>query len=174
MRRGATGDDAFVLPGQAWFGAAPGQVATLLGSCVSMVCWHPTRRLGGLCHFVLPRRPRGGPPGAADGRYGEEAIMLMYQHVRRHGTDPGEYHAWLFGGATQTEDGDGPGVMAEIGRRNVECARRECAATGFALRAEDVGGGTYRRLRLDLSTGTVDVARGPMAHAQPVFATARG
>jgi hypothetical protein len=49
---------------------------TLLGSCVAITLWHPTRRIGGMCHFLLPERKRrtNEPP---DGRYGDEAVAEM-------------------------------------------------------------------------------------------------
>jgi chemotaxis protein CheD len=31
-------------------------IRTVLGSCVSITLWHPVKRVGGMCHFLLPTR----------------------------------------------------------------------------------------------------------------------
>lgn len=46
--------DRFLNPGEIFFGGSGFRVRTLLGSCVSIVLWHPNRHLGGMCHYLLP------------------------------------------------------------------------------------------------------------------------
>ncbi|MBL8511280.1 MAG: chemotaxis protein CheD, partial [Betaproteobacteria bacterium] len=50
--------DIFLQPGEFYFGDADTRIRTLLGSCVSITMWHPTRRIGGMCHYMLPTRGR--------------------------------------------------------------------------------------------------------------------
>ena len=72
------GDDireVFLQPGGFYFGGGRTRISTLLGSCISITLWHPARRIGGMCHFMLPTR--GQPAGAPlDGRYADEALAL--------------------------------------------------------------------------------------------------
>lgn len=54
-----------LLAGQLYFGTQAGTVRTLLGSCVALVLWHPQRRIGAMCHYLLPgRQRRDGSPDA--------------------------------------------------------------------------------------------------------------
>jgi chemotaxis protein CheD len=47
-----------IMPGQWHFGPEQITVKTLLGSCVALTLWHPQRRIGGMCHYLLPDRKR--------------------------------------------------------------------------------------------------------------------
>ena len=52
----------FLRPGEYIVAASPTQVATVLGSCVSVCIWNPTRGYGAVNHFLLPL----GGAGASD------------------------------------------------------------------------------------------------------------
>ena len=67
---------------------------TLLGSCIAITIWHPGRRIGGMCHFLLPSRARR-PGDALDGRYGDEAMEAMMDLLKLTQTKPSEYAAGL-------------------------------------------------------------------------------
>ena len=98
------GQDLHLLAGQLYFGNQAKTIRTLLGSCVAVTLWNPRRRLGGMCHFLLPNRQRAdGTP--LDGRFGEEALYLLVQALLRAGTKPQEYVSHLYGGADTMPDG---------------------------------------------------------------------
>ena len=46
---------------------------------MALTLWHPQRRLGGMCHYLLPERG-GATTVGLDGRYGTEAIDLLQLH----------------------------------------------------------------------------------------------
>lgn len=153
-------DWTYLKPGETFFGPGPGDVRTLLGSCVAVTLWHPRRRLGGMCHFVLPERARGAAD--LDGRYGDEALLLLEQAMTRAGTLPREYQAGVFGGGNMfpnfnTVNG------ARVGDQNIERARVLVRRYGFRLVQEDVGGYAYRHVTLDLNAGTVSLRRTEVA-----------
>ena len=52
------GEHLTLMPGQLHFGGHAATLRTLLGSCLAVTLWHPERRLGGMCHFLLPSRQR--------------------------------------------------------------------------------------------------------------------
>ena len=72
------GQDLNLLAGQLYFGGEASVVRTLLGSCVGITLWNPKRRLGGMCHFLLPQRAPD-PNGGLDGRFGEEAVQMLVE-----------------------------------------------------------------------------------------------
>ena len=142
--------EVFLNPGEFHFGEGKSRISTLLGSCISITLWHPRRRIGGMCHYMLTER--GRPADAVlDGRFGSEAFELFLQHVDAAGTSPREYQAKLFGGGNMLS---GPsGGKLEIGQRNIEYGRQWLASRQIALIAEHVGGSGRRKLHFDLWSG---------------------
>lgn len=128
-------------------------VRTLLGSCVAITLWHPTRRVGGMCHYVVPRRGRAERARGLDGRYAEEAVRMFIEAVHRHGTRPAEYEVGLFGGGSQFPSQRGR--TFDVPGQNVEAGRILLRLAGFRVGAEHVGGTGPRVVELDLTTGTI-------------------
>jgi chemotaxis protein CheD len=145
----------FLNPGEFHFGEKNTRISTLLGSCVSITLWHPRRRIGGMCHYMLTERKR--PANAPlDGRFASEAFELFLQQVEAAGTRPSEYQAKLFGGANMLADSSGN--QLDIGPRNVAHGRQLLASKHIALMAEHVGGSGRRKLHFDIWSGDVWLA----------------
>jgi chemotaxis protein CheD len=134
------------------FCGAPARIRTLLGSCVSITLWHPAKRLGGMCHFMLPERLRG-QGDTLDGRYGTEAMALFDREIARHGTRPREYVAKIFGGGNMFPTQPPSPQSIDVGSRNIAIAERLLAERGIRVAAEHLGGGGHRKLIFDVSSG---------------------
>ena len=170
------GEDVSLMPGQLHFSGHAASIKTLLGSCVALTLWHPKRGFGGMCHFLLPTRTRT-PSDKPDGRYGDEALDMLLQHMRQARTDPSEYHAHLYGGADTMPEGTG--LKFNVGERNIEIGWQFVDRWGLQLQGVDVGEDVPRTAKLVLATGEVEMRRGqgrappvqmPTAHA-PVLRT---
>ena len=142
--------EVFLNPGEFHFGEGKTRISTLLGSCVSITLWHPRRRIGRMCHYLLTERVRS-ENAALDGRFGSEAFGLFLRHVDAAGTRPCEYQAKLFGGGNMFTGR--PGSRIEIGPRNVGYGRQWLASRHIAPDAEHVGGSGRRKLHFDLWSG---------------------
>lgn len=142
-------------PGDFHFGAGHTRISTLLGSCVSVTLWHPRKRIGGMCHYMMAERDR--PDGSTlDGRYASEAFALFLMHVDKAGTRASEYQAKLFGGANMF--GQKPDTKLDIGGRNIDAAHRFLTAQHIAVMAEHIGGSGRRKLHFDVWSGNVWLA----------------
>lgn len=142
------GDFRFFSP---MAGVDPPQLYTLLGSCVSVILWHPERRVGGMSHSLLPAASAKKSAAARDGRYCEDAIVLFSKELMRTGTLAAQYHVYLVGGGNMF-----PTTNKQlIGDRNVEVTRACLKEAGFRVRAEHVCGDAYRTVELNLTTGVV-------------------
>lgn len=151
------GQDLVLMPGQMYFGGRAASIRTLLGSCLSITLWHPGRRIGGMCHFLLPSRTRrAGEP--LDGRYGDEAMEAMMGMLSLTDTRPAEYVAHLYGGADTMPEGGG--LRFNVGERNIEQGWKLVDQYGFQLEGIDVGEDVPRTVALDVATGVVDMRRG--------------
>lgn len=146
--------DVFLQPGAFYFGEGATRIRTLLGSCVAITLWHPALRIGGMCHYLLPRRG-SARTGELDGRYGDEAVELFLRELKARGTRPVDYEVKLFGGGNMflgTAGGLSRGGVAAI---NVQAGRELLARSGFSILAEHVGGEGHRQVVFELWNGYV-------------------
>jgi chemotaxis protein CheD len=145
--------DVFLHPGDYWFGDGGTRVHTVLGSCVSITAWHPVRHVGGMCHYLLPKRD-AYLEEAPDARYADGAVALFLRDMQRSGTAPGEYEMKMFGGSEQF-----PHLLRssalDVAARNIESGRDLLERHGFILSSRNLGGVGPRRLIFDIATGTV-------------------
>jgi len=153
--------DIFLQPGEFYFGDYATRIRTVLGSCVAITMWHPELRIGGMCHYMLPKRPRSATGAPLDGRYAEEAMKLFLRELRASGTNAADYQVKLFGGGQMFAARAGSGHMTSVSERNVIYGRAAIADGGFRLSAQDLGGFGHRNICLDLWTGDVWVRRNP-------------
>lgn len=157
MAPGQPGEPLVLLPGQWHVGRHVAQMRTLLGSCVAIVLWHPQRRLGAMCHYLLPSRRRA-PGMALEGRFGDEAMTLMAQALRHRQLPAHEFQAHLYGGADTLPDS--LGTKLNVGERNIEAGWALIEQHGYTLQAVDVGDNLPRTVSLCLRSGQVQVRRG--------------
>lgn len=153
--------EIFLHPGDFHFGDAETRIVTLLGSCVSITVWHPRLRVGGMCHYMLPSRGVIPEGAGYDGRYGDEAMLLLMKNIWRVGAEPAEFEAKLFGGANmfpllcQKNE-------ANVGERNLEMAQVLIERHEISLKAQHVGGDGHRKLMFDVWSGDVWLKHQPM------------
>jgi chemotaxis protein CheD len=153
--------DIFLQPGDFYFGEEKTRIRTLLGSCVAITLWHPKLHIGGMCHYMLPRRPdrKLATPPVPDGRYAEDAIKMFLAEVRRAHTRTADYQVKLFGGGRMFLPGTNATHHPTISETNVEFGLAAIAQCGFRRIAQDLGGDSLRNVMLDLWSGNVWVRK---------------
>lgn len=151
--------EVFLQPGELYFGDRHTRIRTLLGSCVSLVLWHPDKKLGGMSHFMLPTRRKEGTE-RLDGRYGDEALAMLLDEIRLSRTRAQEYSIRLFGGGNMFPD-VGRVNERHIGEQNIQAAKRLIQAHGLLCQAEHVGGLGHRHLIFDVWSGRVAIKHSP-------------
>ncbi|PCK07126.1 MAG: chemotaxis protein CheD [Alteromonadaceae bacterium] len=160
-----SGDEYHLNPGEFYFSTAQDRIHTLLGSCVAITLWHPRLRVGGMCHFLLPRCPSMAH-GARDiaisgGRYSDSAMALFEREAQKLGTPLSDYQAKIFGGSnmlainTLTHDDS-------IGTKNTEAALKHLAEHNIPLLVAHVGETGHRRIVFDVANGDVWVKHEPL------------
>lgn len=153
MKKPAADIDIFLQPGEFYFGNASTRIRTLLGSCVAITLWHPTRLVGGMCHYMLPSRHK--PGSQLDGKYAEEAMELFLLEAARHSTQLEEYQVKLFGGGTMFPGYGKKTASATVADNNVAAAHRLVARHCLQLSAEDLGRSGHRNVIFDIRSGHV-------------------
>ncbi|MEW6765119.1 MAG: chemotaxis protein CheD [Pseudomonadota bacterium] len=140
----------YLKPGEMYFGGGAIELKTLLGSCVAITLWHPRRKVGGMCHIMLPSEVRG----MCDGRHAPCVLEAFMDHLRRSDTVASDYVVKVFGGGRMFNIVQ-PTPSVDIGRRNVEASLELLRQHGFKVSHQDVGGPSYRNVCMNLLDGTV-------------------
>jgi chemotaxis protein CheD len=149
--------EIYLQPGDYYFAGRDTRISTVLGSCVSIIFWHPQLLVGGMCHYMLPERDiecRESDGAALDGRYADEAITLMQKKMAVVGAPLKEYQVKLFGGGNMFP-GANKNRCIQIGTLNVQAARRLAQQHGFTCMAEQLGGIGYREVIFEVWSGEV-------------------
>lgn len=150
MLKPALPREVHLQPGDWHFAGGGTRIHTLLGSCVSLVFWHPRRRLGGMCHFMLPTR--GRPAAELDGRYGDEAMLLLLEAMRSRDSKPAEFQLRIFGGGNMFPNFKSL-PRGHVGQQNIDMANRLVARYGLVTHGEHVGGIGHRHIIFDIWSG---------------------
>ena len=150
--------EIFLNPGDYAFGDEQTRIRTILGSCVAVTFWHPSMRIGAMCHYLLPAR---GPsqtetPG---GKYAEDVIALIATHFANQGFLPASFQVKMFGGSNMFP-GLTLGESLNIGTKNIHRGLAILAHAGFNITNFDLAGGTNGTVVFDLGSGEVWVRQG--------------
>ncbi len=145
----------FLHPGDFIFGEPGTHIHTVLGSCIAICLWHPQLHIGGMCHFVLPSRPKGDARGAElNGRYGDEAVELFDMALKLHQTEYAQYQAKIFGGANMFSKKSNSDETL-IGEKNSAAAMRLLMDRKASIEVVHVGEQGHRRIVMDITSGDV-------------------
>ena len=119
-----------------------------LGSCVAIAICRKDRSLGGMAHAMLPQMVNKNidilKPPEEDARYVDKAIDLLLEKLGKR------CEAKLVGGATLFSSDD-------VGKRNVEAARKKLSEGGIRIVSEDIGGTRARSCFFYADSGKVVV-----------------
>ncbi len=137
-------------------GGVGDQLVTVgLGSCIAIVLYDPTARVGGLAHVLLPSpalsRQDGNPAKSP-----HTAVPRLLELMNERGASSRRVTARLVGGASMFAALAPPGTI-QMGERNVVASKQVLHSHSIPLIGEAVGGDFGRTVRLDVSDGTLQV-----------------
>ncbi|MBW7856881.1 MAG: chemotaxis protein CheD [Leptonema sp. (in: Bacteria)] len=142
--------DVFLHPGEFYWGKENTRIRTLLGSCVSIVVWHPNEHIGGMSHYMLPEGR-----GQKNPKFGDTVVEMILAEIAKNNIKPKEYLAKVFGGGHMFSKLNNKFKHGHVGQANVDAAFSHLNAAGFKIVASDTGGVRYRKLIFDLWSGDV-------------------
>ena len=123
-------------------------ISTVLGSCVSVCIFDPSRKLGGMNHFMLVEGRNMENVGELMRyeRYGSYAIETLINEFLRTGSVKSELQAKVFGGGRILKTDKGSAM--DIGAQNIIYALNFLKNEEIPILAEDTGGEMPRRIFL--------------------------
>ena len=141
----------YLKPGELYLGEQPTVVVTTLGSCVSMIFYEPTRRLGAICHALLP----ADLLQENSFRFVDRAFYWMLEQFQSRGIGPGQIQGKLFGGADVLEFVQGKCRSVTVGQQNIRKALELFETHGLKVQASSLGGTWGRKIFFFTHTGEV-------------------
>lgn len=133
---------------------------TVLGSCVAVCLYDGAAGVGGMNHFLLADpAPIAGEDAHLLNRYGLHSMELLINAMLKRGAARFGLKARIYGGATMREG------LGDIGRRNIEFARKFLANEKIPVLGENVGGTSARRIEFRPAAG---LSRCKVVSSKPV------
>jgi chemotaxis protein CheD len=135
-------------------------IATLLGSCVC-VCLHDAKLgLGGMNHFLLPKKAGSANDDADVILNGDYSMEVLVNGLLNKGANKARLVAKAFGGGTIVSS-----IRMAIGERNAEFAKEWLERERIPLVAFDFGGPWSRKVIFVPKNGDAFCRRSPTTQA---------
>jgi chemotaxis protein CheD len=121
-----------------------------LGSCVGIAIFDPGQSVGGILHFQLPLST-SNPQKALEKpfMFADTGIPAMFKAAYDLGAEKKRLIVKVAGGASVMEDHN----VFNIGERNCIIMKKLFWKNGIMITAEDLGGDSWRTMRLEHETG---------------------
>ncbi|MDX9981214.1 MAG: chemotaxis protein CheD [Lentisphaeria bacterium] len=125
-------------------------VTHALGSCIAVLAYSPTLRVGGMLHYMLPLAS-SSPDKAAlrPAMFADTGIPLLFDELFKLGCKRSDLVIKAVGGAAMYDDHG----KFNIGKRNHTVLRKIFWKNNIMLAAEDVGGHKSRTVRMYIEDG---------------------
>lgn len=152
----------FLQTGDCFFGVQPTLVTTVLGSCLAVTMHAPKMGIGTICHAFLPDSDDGKRRGIIEPqicRFVDTALQNMLESMDKVGIPRRDLVIKMFGGSSGIAVQGMKHSSYDIGRRNVEMARKLLKFARLTVQVEDVGGSKGRKLMFNTHSGEVWVKK---------------
>jgi chemotaxis protein CheD len=139
----------FLHPSTIWISKEPQWVTTILGSCISVCLFDKKKCIGGINHYMLPY---WNGEGLESPRYGNVAISQLFQKMLGFGAKKEDIVCQIFGGAEVLGEQNS---VFNVGKRNIELARKIISEMGILVVSSSTGGKQGRKIHFNTGTGEV-------------------
>ncbi|HLS35347.1 MAG TPA: chemotaxis protein CheD [Bacillota bacterium] len=133
--------------------SAPNRIRTSgLGSCVGVVIYDLSKKVGGLAHIMLPDSNLTREKQFNPYKYADTAIPILLEKLEDLGGRKFAFKAKLAGGAQMFNFETGSKLM-RIGSRNVQAVENILVDLKIPIVASDVGGNSGRTIEFNPDDG---------------------
>lgn len=136
----------YLQPGYIFVNTEPSLISTVLGSGVAVCVWDRVSGIGGMTHFQWPWPGRGDKKTV---KFGVISVVALIEMLIKLGASKENLQAQIYGGGHRYY------FAKDIGRKNVQSARRALKRSHIPIISEDVGGVLGRRLLYHTRTNEV-------------------
>lgn len=144
----------FLMSGEIAFCAEGEIVSTILGSCIAVCIFDEEKKIGGMSHFLIPRREMESSQIESDLRYGDQSTLALLKFFKEKKSDPRKLKVYIVGGASGMAFNG-----SSIGAENLRVVIDILGKFGVAVTRQDVGGDFSRKVEFDTLLGEVRVLK---------------
>lgn len=126
-------------------------ISTVIGSGVSICIFDREKRIGGMNHFIFPFIATRGKTTAL---YGNIATITLIKMMLARDSLVKSLEAQIYGGAYHPEKSN-----EDIGRKNIEIARKVLLKNQIPITSQDVGGEKGRKVVFNTKTNEVAILK---------------
>lgn len=141
----------FLNIGDFYFGSKNIQIKTVLGSCISIVLWHPKSDICSMSHCLLYDRDK--EDSQLDFKLGKDVITEILIKTKFRQIHQSEYVTKIFGGGNIVDKQNG--LVGNIGSKNSLNILKMLKENGFRIHTSDVGGNYGRKIIFHGDNGDV-------------------
>ncbi len=127
-------------------------IARSLGSCIALVIYDRTNKVGGMAHVLAPE---GNDEKRLDkpAMYPEPAVKRLVRKIITHGGDKNNLEAKIAGGAQMFsfKSDDAPG------EKNVKAIKEALKKRNIEITGEDVGGNKARTVKFNVNSMSMKI-----------------
>jgi chemotaxis protein CheD len=127
---------------------------TILGSCVGICIYHPQKKIGGMCHIMLPAYRNDEKSNFM--KYADSAVPYLIEKMSGLGANGHSLIAKIAGGASMFTLSK-TSFMADIGKNNIIAVQNTLKKFDVSIIAEDTGGTRGRTIDFHLSDGRLRI-----------------
>src|SRR5690554_2048662 len=133
-----------------------------LGSCLGIVVYDPSAKVGGLLHGMLPLS-KADPEKAKlkPAMYIDTGLAILLKGVYNLGAKKSNLVLTVAGGASMKKNSSDD--YFKIGKRNFTTLRKLLWKNGFMISSQDIGGTKSRTMTLRISDGQVLINKKPIS-----------
>lgn len=140
----------FLEPGSIFACWEPYTLATVLGSCVAVCLCDTISKVAGMNHFVFPKHFGHQSPI----KCGSHSIPQLLKMVTEMGANKKNLEAHIIGGSFSGEY-----ASKDIGKKNIEMAKKILAKYKIPIVNEDTGGTFGRKVVFNTNSGEIIVCK---------------
>lgn len=130
-------------------------VTRALGSCVAVCLYEKQKKIGGLCHFILPDSSISRDASYNPAKFADTGIQSMIDEIVKQNGNKARLEAKIIGGAKMFA---ALGDTLNIGDKNVKAAERILGDLKIPIIARDTGEDFGRNVKMYLESGKVEVS----------------
>ncbi len=129
------------------------ELVTIVGSCVAITLYDKKNQTGGLVHIVLPGKRQYLRENETKAYYADSGIPLLFEKLKKAGSDEDNLVAAVVGGASTLTEHDGN----TIGKKNAEFAISLLKSKGIPIEKVDIAKKHGRRITLSIKNGKLNI-----------------